>query len=298
MSELYDIPKFKDLIYDIGMHKGEDTEFYLLKGFRVVAFEADPDLACFCKNRFKKFIDQGRLTVIEGAIVSADSPKPGRKVVFYRNDKDSVWGTVSTQWAQRNLRLGASSSAIEVEAVDFVGVMKRYGVPHYMKIDIEGLDMVCVNALRLFHMRPDYISIESDKASFNSIKCEISAFVQLGYDCFQAVEQSAIIDSQTPPNPAREGDYAAHRFERGSSGLFGSELDGNWKSKSGILRQYRLVQIGYYLLGDDGIMNKWKFRGARRLRSLISRFLEIFAKADVPGWYDTHARHSSWTDKR
>ncbi len=25
-----------DLIYDVGMHTGEDTEFYLRKGFRVV----------------------------------------------------------------------------------------------------------------------------------------------------------------------------------------------------------------------------------------------------------------------
>jgi hypothetical protein len=33
----------EDLIYDIGMHQGEDTEFYLQKGFNVIAFEADPD---------------------------------------------------------------------------------------------------------------------------------------------------------------------------------------------------------------------------------------------------------------
>ena len=36
--------KHYDLIYDVGMHKGEDTEFYLSKGFKVVGFEADPDL--------------------------------------------------------------------------------------------------------------------------------------------------------------------------------------------------------------------------------------------------------------
>ena len=45
MNGLLDVPKHKDLVYDVGMHKGEDTEFYLRKGFRVIAFEADPDLA-------------------------------------------------------------------------------------------------------------------------------------------------------------------------------------------------------------------------------------------------------------
>ena len=35
----------RNLIFDIGMHIGQDTEFYLKKGFRVVAIEADPTLA-------------------------------------------------------------------------------------------------------------------------------------------------------------------------------------------------------------------------------------------------------------
>ena len=60
MNNLNDTPKQKDLIFDIGMHKGEDTEFYLKKGFRVVAIEADPDLANLCRKRFKEFIDKGR----------------------------------------------------------------------------------------------------------------------------------------------------------------------------------------------------------------------------------------------
>jgi hypothetical protein len=34
-----------NLIYDFGMHDGADTDYYLRKGFRVVAVEADPLLA-------------------------------------------------------------------------------------------------------------------------------------------------------------------------------------------------------------------------------------------------------------
>ena len=39
MSNLITTPKHDDLIYDVGMHKGEDTEFYLSKGFRVIALK-------------------------------------------------------------------------------------------------------------------------------------------------------------------------------------------------------------------------------------------------------------------
>jgi len=35
----------RDLIFDIGANNGDDTAFYLKKGFRVVAIEADPALA-------------------------------------------------------------------------------------------------------------------------------------------------------------------------------------------------------------------------------------------------------------
>lgn len=294
MDDLICTPKNKDLIYDVGMHKGEDTEFYLRKGFRVIAFEAHPELVRFCKNRLKEFVDHGQLTIVEGAIMDLDSKEANQKrAQFYKNDDISVWGTVCVNWAERNTRLGTSYSTVEVDVIDFAGVIQEHGVPHFMKIDIEGCDMVCINVLRKFSERPDYISIESDKNSFANIKREIDVLFDLGYDSFQAVEQSAISRSQSPPYPPTEGEYVTQRFEKGSSGLFGSELGDKWKSKHEILRQYCIVRLGYYLLGDDGVMNQWKFRGASRLRSLTRSLLCFFTKAAVPGWYDTHARNSA-----
>ena len=35
----------RDLIYDIGMNNGDDTAFYLIRGYRVLAIEANPELA-------------------------------------------------------------------------------------------------------------------------------------------------------------------------------------------------------------------------------------------------------------
>jgi FkbM family methyltransferase len=287
-------PKHQDLIYDIGLHKGEDTEFYLRKGFRVIAFEADPDWVRICRHRLKTFIAQGQLTIIEGAILDLDVMDAGqKKVPFYKNDTVSVWGTVRADWAERNARLGTSSSTIEVDVVDLAGVIQEHGVPHFMKIDIEGCDMVCINALGSFSQRPDYVSIESDKTSFVNIKREIDALTELGYESFQAVEQSAIPESQSPPYPPKEGEYVPQRFAEGSSGLFGCELGDKWKSKDKILREYGAIRLGYYLLGDDGIMKPWAFRGASALRRLTRRLLGLLTKAAVPGWYDTHARHSS-----
>jgi FkbM family methyltransferase len=286
-------PKHHDLIYDVGLHKGEDAEFYLRKGFRVVAFEADSDLIAFCKERLKEFIDRGQLTIVQGAIVDPDLIGDGHKTVpFYKNSEVSVWGTVRADWVDRNARLGASSSVTEVAAINFADAIRQYGVPYFMKIDIEGCDTVCVSALSEFEERPTYISIESDKTGLESIEREIDLFIKLGYTSFQAVEQSAIPVSQSPPHPPREGKYVAQRFEKGSSGLFGLDLEDQWKSRREILRQYRFIWLGFFLLGDEGIMIKWKFRGSGRLRLLAQRVVRHFTHAAVPGWYDTHARHS------
>ena len=296
MANLLDTPKYNDLIYDIGMHKGEDSEFYLRKGFRVVAIEADPELVCFGKARLGKFIADGRLTIIEGAIIDPRQPTAGKpKVRFFRNEANTVWGTINAHWAERNALLGASSQMIEVDGLSLHDIIKKHGVPRYMKIDIEGADMFCVSALRDFANRPDYLSIESDKTSFAKIRQEIETLVDLGYDCFKAVEQSSIRQTQRPPFPAREGVYVAHQFEAGSSGLFGRELYGCWESKQDILRRYRVIRLGYFLVGDAGVLRLrriwplWVLLWPARV--VTRNVLRLLTNAPVPGWYDTHARH-------
>jgi len=73
-----------NLIYDVGLHRGEDTDFYLKKGFDVVALEANPELIAQCKLRFQDAIAHGRLRIIEGAIAPTSA---GEKVTFYRNPR-------------------------------------------------------------------------------------------------------------------------------------------------------------------------------------------------------------------
>jgi FkbM family methyltransferase len=303
MEPAVDISKHQDLIYDVGLHKAEDAEFYLRKGFRVIAFEAEPKLIAFCRQRLKEFVDNGQLTIIEGAIVSPEGLDAGQKTVhFYTDPFNSSWGTVLSNWAERNARLRetrlrnmpneTSSSVIEVDAVDFPHAIRKHGVPYFMKIDIEGCDLVCLNALCGFKERPTYISIESDKTSFKNIEREIELLAELGYTSFKAVNQAKVHLSHSP-QPPKEGKYVSHRFEHGSSGLFGSELEGKWRSKREILRQYRFIRLGYFLFGDDGVMFiKSKFRGARLVNALTRRVVDLLTRGSVPGWYDTHARQS------
>lgn len=286
-----DVQKHKDLIYDVGLHKGEDTEFYLRKGFRVIAFEADPDLAQSCRERFKDFIDSGKLTIVEGAILDPDSAAGRKTVQFFKSTKNSVWGTISTNWAERSAASGSPTETIEIEIVDFVAALQKYGIPHYLKVDIEGVDMVCVNALKRFRERPDFVSIESSFHSFSEIQREMNTFVELGYDAFQVIEQSAV-PQQIAPTPPSEGQYAAQHFEEGCTGLFGVELGPGWQTEQATLHRYRGICFAIRVMG---IVRKWKFRGSNRLRAMTAKTLARMTGENPWGWFDTHARHRSVT---
>src|SRR3954451_8551335 len=64
--------KRRDLIMDIGAHAGDDSRFYLDKGFAVVAVEANPVLVAQMKERFSEEIEKGFLVIEPFAIGSRD----------------------------------------------------------------------------------------------------------------------------------------------------------------------------------------------------------------------------------
>jgi FkbM family methyltransferase len=287
MREMNLTRKHEDLLYDVGMHKGEDTDYYLKKGFKVIGFEADPDLAAHCRSRFSNEIENGRLIIVEGAIIEwLPGETKGQAVKFHKNKNNTVWGTVADDWAHRNEILGTSNEVIDVPIVNFAQCLQEYGIPHYLKIDIEGMDTVCLRALLNFEQKPSYISIESEKVTFGNLIEELNLFTQLGYSRFKAIQQNGI-SNQAEPNPSKEGYYVGYRFQEGSSGLFGEDLPGEWKNYKQIINEYKIIFQLYKLFGDYGKLNRC-FVG-KVLREKLSELL----RRPIPGWYDTHAKHSS-----
>lgn len=275
--------KHDDLIYDVGMHRGEDTDFYLKKGFRVIGFEANPALVELNNRKFANDIENQQLVIVSGAIVENPSIET---VTFYLNDKQSLWGTVDPAWASRNEKFGTRHQEIEVASIDFAKCLQKYGIPYYMKIDIEGADLVCLKSLSKCTEKPSYVSMESEKISFESLNSEIKLLESLGYDAFLAVQQANISRTKMP-NPAREGKNIPYKFMEGASGLFGKDHDRRYKPKEELLKDYEKIFSYYKRFGDDTLW--YRHRVIRRLMLSVTRILN----KPLPGWYDTHARHSS-----
>ena len=266
-----------NLIYDIGMHKGEDTEFYLQKGFRVVAIEAHKDFCEECAKIFQSKVDSGQLTIINKAI----SDKPGA-VRFFVNEKNSVWGTTNPDWAKRNKALGAESYQVTVEATTINDITQQYGTPHYMKIDIEGSDILCLRGLLNASDRPKYISIESSATSIKETFSQLRLLEKLGYTKYKTVPQHNI-EKQKCPSPAREGIFVDYQIKPGSSGLFGEETPGEWRSIQRVKLEYLRYHIECRIIGPhNGV-----FRNISSQK--IKKLLQNMFKRGAWGWYDTHA---------
>ena len=139
-------PVVKNLIFDVGFHSGEDTDFYLRKGFSVVGIEAAPDLVANALIRFQDAIARGRLHVISGAIAPASA---GKEVIFYANPDNPIWGTIMEDHSSRNEMLGYSSERIKVPRVDIAEIYRSYGIPFYLKIDVEGADRLILRRTKI-----------------------------------------------------------------------------------------------------------------------------------------------------
>ncbi len=200
-------PTFPRLVYDVGMNNGDDTAYYLFRGYQVVAIEASPVLAEKARARFAKEIDSGQLTLLNVGVAE----KAGAQD-FWINDSNADW---SSFLIEQGCRMGTPCHAVKVKCVPFIKILRKYGVPHNLKIDIEGHDWLCLQALEKIPLekRPKYVSVEAQSLEW------LVLMKKLGYTHFRIVSQSVVWKIN------RNG----WQFQGGSSGPLDDEL-GEWCS--------------------------------------------------------------------
>ena len=219
------------LVYDVGLHMGEDAEYYLKIGHQVVAFEANPSCVEYCRNKFSKEIRSGQLLIVAGAIAA---PNETGKVKFFVNPTISVWSTTNPTWVARNLAAGAASVEIEVDRVDIREIFARRGMPYFLKIDIEGADNEVLDALGYFQERPEFVSIEVNTVELVKARRDLRTLDRLGYRQFLLAPQKHIAGSRIR-RKSLSGEPFEHVFAEGASGPFGDDLKGVWIDRDAAL---------------------------------------------------------------
>jgi FkbM family methyltransferase len=201
----------ENLIFDIGLHTGRDTEFYLRKGFKVIAVEANPEIAEKARRVLSPYEAAGTLSIVEKALYE----RSGEHVTFHVNDEKDDWSSLFKGCAEKGM---TSSRPITVETICLDDLYQKYGVPYYLKCDIEGCDELVAQQLSRSEVIPTFASFEITSVPI------LGVLWSAGYRKFQLINQGFNYLT-VPPDPAREGIYVQHGFDGHTSGLFGKELN-------------------------------------------------------------------------
>ena len=220
------MPK-RNLIYDLGMSEGNDTEFYLAKGFSVVGVEADPLMFPKLQQRFATALASGTLQLEHKAAAEVS----GQTVTFHSD--------ISSQGHSSNRNVHGKSAGdlqpSQVTTTSWPELKQRFGVPYYLKMDIEGSEPEFIRGMLNSEEYPTFISTEL--MNFDPIEL----FNRLGYTHFRIINQIAH-PSFPIPNPPLEGNLVQTPPHDHWSGLFGLELPGTrWFSFDEIRRVFELL---------------------------------------------------------
>src|SRR5262249_3444934 len=145
-------------------------------------------------------------------------------------DSHDQWSSFDGNVAARD---GSAHHSIRVPCRRFESILDEFGVPFFLKVDIEGNDYLCIDALMHARALPDYLPAEPgwferfveklSAAGYTRFKC-ISQFHYLPLQHPASAEQTRFEQGDTS-HVRRVGDWV---FPHGASGPFGEDTFGRW----------------------------------------------------------------------
>lgn len=217
----------------------------------MVGVEANPLALPQLERRFEAEIADGRYVLLPIGIAEADGQAP-----FWVCDDHPEWSSFDRSIASRN---GASHHCVTVETCRFASIVERFGAATYCKIDIEGNDDLCLEDLTPARA-PRFLSVELVHGAR-----QVRLLQELGYTRFKIISQRTL--RQTRPRMlrfkarlptrarrlvaaaevtlTRNGSDGHWRFPRGSSGPFGDDTPGEWRTVDQALETCRrILELG------------------------------------------------------
>ncbi len=179
-----------DLIFDIGANDGHKTEAFLTICKKVVCCEPDDHNAAILRSRFR---NKTKRVVIEQLAIS---DRIGQET-FYIHHTGSALNTLNPRWKETleadqgnkwNEIISFSQEEKTIQATTLDELIHKYGVPAFIKIDVEGSEKKVLAGL-------------NQKISFLSFECLLPDFRDELQDCLAKVQ---LLDEKALFNIAAE----------------------------------------------------------------------------------------------
>lgn len=175
--------KSAKMILDLGAHQGQTSLYYLRKGWKAVAVEAHPKLAKRLRY-MAGYSGNQPFTFVEAAL----APEGDSCALLYTSSKGTNGQTHSIN--PERVR-DCEGTPYMVPAVTLRKLFTDHGVPDYLKIDIEGADIVAIRQLHEWAgPRPERVSVELSQEHPEETLEILSHLGYMGYDRFAIVAQT------------------------------------------------------------------------------------------------------------
>ena len=127
----------RDLVFDVGAHAGNRTRALAALGCRVVSLEPQPDFATLLRLLFGR---HPRVSILEAAV----GDHAGVATLSI-SDRTPTMTTLAARWRAARERDPVFNGVqwnrdVDVELVTLDALVARFGLPAFVKIDVEGAE--------------------------------------------------------------------------------------------------------------------------------------------------------------
>ena len=206
------------IIYDFGASRGENIPYYLLKSDLIIAVEADPRNCQHIEKKFYNEIKSGKL-ILEKCILAEKNEKIEK---FYIHKNNYLLG----QFPRPIDSLNNDFFEIEISSKDVLEVIKFYGKPYYIKIDLEEYDEIILKRILSNNIKPNYISVEATNPNIFKLLYSLGE-----YNSYKLVEGNNVEYVYKNLKIYIKSIINKYSFPKNSSGPFGNEIYGAWINK-------------------------------------------------------------------
>jgi FkbM family methyltransferase len=218
-------------IYDFGMNNGDDVDYYLKKGFRVVGVEANPHLCTDCLLKFDDAVTRGDLVVLNFALTEGAS---NEATPFFIHKTNHVLSRI----VEPPKDTADDYSVIMVPQRKASDIVRDYGGPHYIKIDVEHFDHRVLADLFGASIFPTFISAEAQSI-------QVFPLLAAHYKFFNLVEgRSVSIDYKDANIRTADGEQK-FSFNHHSAGPFGEDIVSPWLTRDAFSRLLPKKGLGW-----------------------------------------------------
>jgi len=131
------------LVFDIGANVGTMTTIFVSLGAKVVAVEPNPD----CATHIERTTSRDAVEVLQAAV--GETNGVAELQISDRKDKMS---SLSTEWREAVSKgnqdyIGLWNRKLKVPMITLDSLVQKYGLPFYIKVDVEGYEEQVLQAL-------------------------------------------------------------------------------------------------------------------------------------------------------